>query len=444
MQPFERIREYSKAVCGQIRWKKAHAVVAEEIENHLADQRDAYMSDGADEAVAIDKAIAQMGDPVAVGIQLDRTHRPRPQWGMLAVAAVFICMGIALTVYFNWGSGYRWMLNLFLLQMFGLAAMAGAYFLDFTWLGRYPRILFLLLMAFLIVVFALREATSLWYYASSTILLLPLGFAGLVYSLRNRGPFTILLCEAVFLTPVLLLFIIEERWLRSQCVLYAASALVILCVAVSKGWFRVKKHSGYLLVFLPIAIMLLTELLTMSSNGRLERMWGTFHLPYKGDGSYGWEGYFSEVQAALAGSKFIGRGVMPDGSMLGVGVGLIHMLTSLIFHAGWITVIPILGLLLLFIIQGFRLCFRQKSIFALLVSVSVMMTLTMETVCYVLLNFGIYLFSNISLPLIVQFSSWDYIVNMALVGLMLSVFRTGDAVRDRTIQKGRFIDAAGA
>ena len=444
MQPSEKIREYSKAVCGQIQWEKAHAVVSEEIENHLADQRDAYMADGADEAAATEKAIVQMGDPVAVGIQLDRTHRPRPQWGMLALAAVFICMGIALNIYFCWGTGHRWMLDLFLLQAFGLAAMAGAYFLGFTWTGRYPRLLFILLMAFFTAAFALREATNLWYYASFIMLLLPLGFAGLVYSLRNRGPIAILLCEAVFLAPVLLLFIIEEGWLRSQCVLYTAAALVTLCVAVSKGWFRVKKRSGYGLVFIPIAVTLLTALLIMSSNGRLERMWGTFHLPYKGDGSYGWEGYFNEIQAALAGSKFIGHGVMSDGSISGPGTGLMHMLTSLIFYTGWISVIPVFGLLLLFIVKGFRLCFRQKNVLGLLVSVSIMMTLTMQTICYVLLNFGLYLLSNISLPLIVQFSSWGYFVNMALVGLMLSVFRTGDAVRDRMIQKGRFIDAAGA
>jgi hypothetical protein len=116
--------------------------------------------------------------------------------------------------------------------------------------------------------------------------------------------------------------------------------------------------------------------------------------------------------------------------------------TSLIFYTGWISVIPVLGLLLSFIVLGFRRCLRQKSVPGLLVSVSVMMTLTMQIVCYLLLDFGIYLFSNLSLPFIVQYSSWHYIVDMALAGLMLSVFRTGHIVRDTAIPKRRSIGTA--
>lgn len=438
MQPFKRIREYSAAVCAQIRWTKAHAVVAEEIEDHLADQRDAYIAEGENEAAATEKAIAQMGDPVAVGTQLDRTHRPRPQWGMLALAAVFICMGIALNISNNWGTGYGWMLNLFLQQASGMAAMAAAFFLDFTWTGRYPRVLLALLMALFTVGFIWAAATGynfLWTY-SGLMLLLPLGFAGLVYSLRNKGALSILFCGAVVLIPVLLLFILEVRWLRSQCVLYVVSALIILLVAVSKGWFSVKKRSGYLLVILPIAVALIAALLIMYSNGRLARIWNTLNLPYSRDIIYGWEGYFAEAQAILSGSKFIGRGMMPDGSMLRPGGSL---LTGWVFDFGWITVIPLFVLLLFFIVKGYRLCFRQKSVLGLLVSVSVMTTLSMQIICNVLLDFGIYLLSGLSLPLINQISSWDYIVNMALIGLMLSVFRNGDAISDRAVQKRRLI-----
>jgi len=436
MLPSEKIHDYAKSVCAQIRWKKARAVVAEEIENHLVDQRDAYIADGAEEAAATEAAIAQMGDPVAVGTQMDRLHRPRPQWAMLALAAVFVCMGIAHTVYLNWGSGYRLMLDLFLFQTFGLAVMAGAYFMDFSWLGRYPRILFILLMAFFTAAFALRETEGiLWHFSELVLLLLPLGFAGLVYSLKKRGSIAILICEAVFLAPVLLLFIVEEQWLRSACVLYIACAMVTLCVAVSRGWFRVKKRTGYLLVLLPIVVTILTALVIMSLNGRLERIWGTFHLPYKNDDSYGWEGYFTTTQAVLAGSKFIGHGVMPDGSYFSPGGGFI--LTELAYNYGWISVIPILGLLLSFIILGFRRCFRQKSVLGLLVSVSVMVMLTMQTICALLLDFGIYLFTGLSLPFIVSPWSMEYFADMALTGIMLSVFRTGDVLRDRAIPKRR-------
>ena len=38
-------------------------------------------------------SIAPMGDPVEVGTQLDRVHRPAPQWGMLALVGLLLCSG---------------------------------------------------------------------------------------------------------------------------------------------------------------------------------------------------------------------------------------------------------------------------------------------------------------------------------------------------------------
>jgi len=49
MSQSDEIKQYVKTVCEQIRWKKARSIVAEEIENHICDQRDAYVSQGEDE-----------------------------------------------------------------------------------------------------------------------------------------------------------------------------------------------------------------------------------------------------------------------------------------------------------------------------------------------------------------------------------------------------------
>ena len=92
MLPVNKIHEFSKIVCGQIRWKRAHPVIMEEIENHIVDQRDAYIANGADETEATANAITQMGDPVDIGNQFDRTHRPKPQWGMISCCAFRLCV----------------------------------------------------------------------------------------------------------------------------------------------------------------------------------------------------------------------------------------------------------------------------------------------------------------------------------------------------------------
>ncbi len=62
----------------------------EEIENHLTDQKNSLLKEGFDEETATDKALTEMGDPVIVGEQLDHTHRPKPDWTLLALTGAML------------------------------------------------------------------------------------------------------------------------------------------------------------------------------------------------------------------------------------------------------------------------------------------------------------------------------------------------------------------
>lgn len=429
MQPLEKIHEYSETVCRQIRWRKAHPIITEEIEDHLIDQRDAYIAEGADESSATDMAIAQMGDPVTVGVQLDRTHRPKTQRGMIALTIAIVCLGIAFEIYWNAPTGgHRWMFNLFIQFITGFALMAAAYFMDFTLIGKHPVIVYMLLTAVFMVLFVMYKTLDFLGCAYSLPLLFPLGFAGVVYSARNKGFLGIIMCGAAFSFPALTLLIFGGNLGRSEFILFAVSALVILCLSISKGWFKVKAFRGYLLVFIPVVVaIVVAAVYVLSDVGKLQRIQDALNPSYASVDHYG-----AEIKAALAGSRFIGQGILPEGTQ-DIGFSTFCMLTCYIYHYGWITVIPVVGLLLVFIIKSFSLCLKQKSGLAMFVSVSVIMTFTMQVMSYILFNLGFDLFSPISLPLIIQFDHIDLLINMALVGLMLSVFRTGYIVKDRNI-----------
>jgi len=62
----------------------------------------------------------------------------------------------------------------------------------------------------------------------------------------------------------------------------------------------------------------------------------------------------------------------------------------------------------------------------------VVLTITMQVVLYVAFNLGFQLFSPMTLPLI-SYSGTAAIINMILIGIMLSVFKSGDLVRDHKI-----------
>ena len=100
MNSSEQFKHYTEKVCQQIRWKKAHGVVAQEIENHLIDQKNAYIDMGDSESTAEEKALLQMGDPVTVGAALDSTHKPAPQWGMMGLVMVLFLLGAVIQFLF--------------------------------------------------------------------------------------------------------------------------------------------------------------------------------------------------------------------------------------------------------------------------------------------------------------------------------------------------------
>ena len=135
----DRISAFVEAVGAEIRWKKARPLLTEEIRTHLLDQRDACMAQGMAEDEAQAEAVRQMGDPVALGADLDRVHRPRPQWGLLALALMLAAAGaflrFSLTADVPYVSLQDRQMDL-LGGLMGAAALAAGYLLDVSTLGR--------------------------------------------------------------------------------------------------------------------------------------------------------------------------------------------------------------------------------------------------------------------------------------------------------------------
>lgn len=437
MQPFDKIRKYTKCVCDQIRWKKAHSIISEEIENHLIDQRDANIADGSDEITATNNAIVQMGDPVIVGTQLDRTHRPKPQWSMILLTTALLFIGLLIRMFIINDGDRPWLLpSQVISSVIGLGFMAVAYLSDFTLIGKYPKTCYFLILASSIVALIISPTVNgMAYYAMFTTLLFPLGFAAIVYATRSKGYLGIILCGISFLLPACIAIIVPTV---SGFLLFTSAGLIILSIAIRKGWFQVRKLYGYLIVFVPtlVALMMTTQSFWVI---RLQIALDP-SSDYRGAGYIG-----TAARTLLAGSKLFGRGDMPAQYAMFTfpmpSIDTDYLLTYLIFNIGWIAFIVIMGFLLFFIIKGFLLCSKQKSGLGLFVSVAVLLTFTMQVIGYVAANLGFQFTGPISLPLI-SYGKIATIINLSLIGIMLSVFRTGDIVKDKnvhTIRSDNFI-----
>lgn len=71
------LSEYLEIVKKQIRQEQMREELAEELRCHVEDQAEVYEELGHSPEKAMDRAVADMGDPVETGIQLDLVHQPR-------------------------------------------------------------------------------------------------------------------------------------------------------------------------------------------------------------------------------------------------------------------------------------------------------------------------------------------------------------------------------
>lgn len=445
MNVSDAFHRYAEKVCEQIRWKKAHPAVAQEIEDHLTDQKNAYLAAGDSESIAEEKALLQMGDPVSVGAALDQTHKPAPQWGMIGLVLLLFVLGGIIQVLLlktipagNDALATRSAQVLFVFLPLSLATFVGMYFLDFSFFGKHPYVLPLgLLMVDLAAhLFGVFYGGKRWLILGSFALsplalslLFPLAFCGLFYRLRSQGRKGYLISGV--LAAVFCLFL-SYCHTFSGVLTFVFSVGVLMLVASKKKWFD-KQRNMFLLLFL-LAVVCLIVLLMFYAPFRYQFAFRarTIFLP---NSDVAGDGYVpAQLRAAISHSVFLGKGK----DIVGISPILIeipgmlrsdYLLTYLTYHYGWAVSGGLVLLLAVFLGLGFRKALKQKSIFGQMVSLTILCTFTAEILLYILANLGLWLIAPIALPFL-SYGTMQLLFNMALAGVLLSVFRTGEVYRD--------------
>lgn len=431
MQQSTKINEYLKIVCEQIRWKKAHGVISEEIENHIIDQKNAFINEGLDEEAAIDKAILDMGDPVVVGSQLDHVHRPKTEWSIIIFTGIALILGFTVRMFLTYDSNTPSMLaNNIISILIGIIGMTIVYFLDFTIIARHPgKIFFGLAAITILIMFITPIRNGCYFYAQFALLLFPTAFAGIIYNYRNKGYLGIILSGLFCLIPVIIGMIMPSF---SGIAIYSITCIILISIAVSNGWFNVNKLSGMLLVYVPtIAAGIITlAIALLKTPSRMERLIVALN-PSNDPMGAGYTGTLT--RKLIKGAEFLGQGKPASSADYRLpNIDADFILTYLIHRIGWISFIAIMVLFLVFLIQAFIISARQKSILGKLVSVSVITTIAIQAILYTVGNLGFLLISPFSLPLI-SYGGAATVINMILIGIMLSVFKSGELVRDKHV-----------
>lgn len=413
-----RVEEYLAALTEQIRCKKARGAVAEELKQHIEDQKAAFLAEGMEAREAEEAAVREMGDPVEAGVALDRIHRPKMAWGMILLIGVLSLAGFTVQYLlqqnftegsFLPGDGIRGLAYV----LIGFGVMLGVCMIDYSRIGCRAKELSILLFLGLFFgsqIFGVQiNGAKNWIYLMGVsfnvrqlvLVFVPL-YGAVLYSFRGQGyravgkgilwmiPALITAVGCPSVTTALMLFFIF---------------MIMLSVAVYKGWFRINRKRtlgilwGSVITLYGAGVFWILRLGAAYQKDRLKLYMGTLgageHTVRK------WE----QIQS--------GELVAESGDYV-----LAYVMNYYSILAG----VLLAGMMAFLFLRLLHHSLRQKNQLGLLMGVGCATVLLAQTTFYVLDNLGMLPGTGSYCPFL-TYGGTGCIVTYVLLGILLSIYR---------------------
>ncbi len=417
-----KVEEYLKQLTDQIRCKKARQTVEGEIRCHIEDQKNAYMEGGMEEEEAEKEAVRQMGDPIETGNELNRIHKPRMAWDMVAMVAFLSIAGLVIQFFLNGICPVSYSPEKAIWNMLvGFVIMMGVCMIDYSWIGKHAKSLYvimaciLLLRVVTIYGHSVGICTHILRNAEMLIeLMIPL-YGAVLFRYRGGGYKDFIKC-LLFALPV---FCLAAASSGTAILIVGLSFVVLLTIAVLKGWFRGSKKillSGVWGGFILMPGVLSAALLQFGAAYQKMRFQSFFASSSAGfAGLYGWK-----IRDALDSASWMGSTIEGmDWSILG---GNDYTLFYLVLQFGILIAVLLVTLMIALFAKGLHISLAQKNQLGMIMGAGCAVGFLIQFILYVLYNTGILPAAAIYCPFITYGGS-GALVTYVLLGLVLSVYR---------------------
>jgi rod shape determining protein RodA len=417
----KKIKDYISEVCSQIRFRDIHQDVKLEIEAHIQEILEELLAQGFSEKEAVEKAIAQMGDADIVGKQLNKIHKPKPEWSVLLLSFLFINIGL-LGMFFIQKQGLlaydiQIFKNSLLFSFMSIISIIGLYLFDYRKLERYSKHIYLgtlLILIFTILwgnqVNGSRSWLTLGPFNINFVAVSPLFFiialAGIINKLDWENNLQRLQGLALFAVPLILILKAPSI---STGAIYSIACIVIMVVSDAKF----KK-----LFFILGTFMTLLILSIITEPHRLDRIL-----------------IFLNPEADPLGSGYLNiqlSKIISDSGLWGQGLTFNHkalpeLHTDFIFAFitytfGWIASLLLITFVIMFLVRIAGIARQVKINYAKLLISGFVSILTVQFLWNISMNLGLAPISDIGLPFI-SFGGSQLIINAATVGIISSIYK---------------------
>ena len=427
------MEEYIKILLEQVRFEKAHKAIGDEIRAHIEDQAEANISEGMDKETAEKKAVEDMGDPVATGLELDKVHRPQLAWELVAATLAVTFLAVVLHIFMSkqlsWGLAIQITPNCIVQEgtmfvfysLVGVAVMLLLYLIDFTTIAKYSKIAGIILLALYfssICWIVMENPDSLDYeiwqildglnsrVSSIMFLMIPI-YAGILYKYRGKKYGGLIKAIIWILVCSDLLSVWDGRYSFEEMIIVMVCMLVQLTIAIKKEWIKVRKMPAIIFIW----SLLVPRIVIIIQTLRI----------------YEWsneEGIFSIITS----SKLFGRG-----QVLGDNIDLAEdssILTYISTTMGIGVAIAVIAVVLGLIIYGLIVTAKTKNQLGLVMGIGCMIWLIEKVIFNIACGLGMRMVSQSPsfLPFISGGLRFDgLLASYAMFGIILSIYKYKNA-----------------
>ena len=422
--------EYLKTLLEQIRCKKARPYIRQELQNHMEEQIEANIHAGMNYESAEKEAVKDMGDPVEAGISLDRIHKPQIAWKLLFMIALISVAGIVthimIATHMDGADAFassRYVIHV----LVGIVVMMVLYFMDYTLLARYSKLIAVILLATcLLTLFFGVSINGMTYYMNIggrvisiqalMLFYVPI-YGGVIYQYHGLGYKGVMKAVAWMVLPVLLVIRMPATMTAG---LMLTSMLVMLTIAVLKDWFIIPKKktiAGLWGIFMVLPVvsffgMYFGNVLASYQKARIQAF-----VSNTGDANY----LTATIRSFLKTNKMIGSSGADISEKL-PGFNADYLLTYLSSTYGMIVAILVCCVLAVLILFVFGTALKQKNQLGMMMGCGCGMIFLVSFLINVLENLGAFPPTATFLPFLSAGGSY-IVVSYGLIGIVLSIYR---------------------
>lgn len=435
--------EYMTTLSEQISNKRAKELVKKEYADHIEDQAKSFESEGLNQNDALLLAVKEMGDPVEAGVALNKIHRPKFPYGMMAVVLILTVIGIWMQgIIFpyidNVVVSHDYIYKTIFYNVIGIGVILAILYLDYSVITR---------GAYLLYAAAILGHAAVWIWGAGNYyvrirmvyyewLIYPVIFAALLYRNKDKEMKGLVRCIILTLFYFLCQFMLGHgiNGGMLECIFIVT---FVMYFAIYKGLFGKRKKRLYAmssLFIIPVLAFGMTSVywvnhpeispLAEYQRARLEALLYPANYPYG-------TGYVpSQLRQMTQNYSLFGNQALVLDRLNNADLYSTFILSSIFSWFGIIVGVLVIALLIGFCIRAFIVSGRQNNRIGMILGFVCSISIFLRCIVFILVNFGYGVYYTISVPFLTYGISTT-VINSVMVGIILCVFRNSSILAEQ-------------